>query len=126
MSYIRKASVTVIPTTLVAGAGYTTDVNGLLYRVQTATTAGIPSTGIKATVGTEGSTLNRILFFEKVSSGSTTLYPRVNVHAAGSTVLTSSGLDGLIPIAEGRLRVTVNAASSASSTGGITFTFWYG
>ena len=130
MSYIRKASVTVTPSSVAAASGYTTDVNGLLCRMKYSSTAGTPSTGMKCTVGTEGSSGNKILFFEKLASGSTNYYPRVKVHSAGSTVLTSSGLDGLIPMgAEGssdnRIKVNLSAASSANSTGGITFTFWY-
>ena len=130
MSYIRKASVTVVQSSVAAASGYTTDVMGLLYRIKYSSTDGAPSTGMKCTIGTEGSSGNKNLFFEKLAAGSTNIYPRVKVHSAGSTVLTSSGLDGLIPIgcegsSDNRLKVNLSAASSANSAGGITFTFWY-
>ena len=85
---------------------------------------------MRCTIGTEGSSGNKILYFEKLAAGSTNIYPRVKVHSAGSTVLTSSGLDGLIPIgcegsSDNRIKVNLSAASSANSAGGITFTFWY-
>ncbi len=125
MSHIRKASVTVVPSSVAAASGYTTDVNGLLDRLQYSSTVGTPSSGIKCNIGTEGSSLNRILRFEKLAAGTTVVYPRTKVHNAKTTQLTSSGIDGLIPMAEGRIKVNLSAASSANSTGGITFTLWY-
>lgn len=125
MSFVKKASVTVGASSNNATSGYTTDVNGLLSRVQYASTAGTPSSGIKCVVGTEGSSSNQILKFEKLASGTTSFYPRVKVVNSRTTQLSSSGLDGLIPMANGRLKVCLSAASSANSTGGITFNFWY-
>ena len=123
--YIKKATVTVIQSSVAAVSGYTTDINGLLSRVQYASTIGTPSSGIKCNIGTEGSSLNRILKFEKLAAGTTSFYPRTKVVNAKSTALSSSGLDGLIPLGDGRLKVNLSAASSANSPRGITFTFWY-
>ena len=125
MSYIRIASLTVTPSSLVATNGYTTAFNGILRRMQYQTTNGTPSSGIKCTIGSEGSSKNQLMRFEKLTSGPVEIYPMANVNSAGSTVLTSSGLNAPIPISEGRLKVCLSAASSANSTGGIRFAFWY-
>jgi hypothetical protein len=128
--HLKKASVTVAASSLAATSGYTTDVSGLLYRVQYSSTAGTPSSGVVCVVGIDGSSGNQILKFGPLAAGTTAFYPRCNVNAAGSTVLTSSGLDGLIPIgsegsSDSRCKVNLSAASSANVDDGITFTFWY-
>ena len=82
---IRQASLTVTPSSVAAVSGYSTDVNGLLRRMQYQTTNGTPSSGIKCVIGSEGSSKNQILKFEKLTSGPVEVYPMTPANNALST-----------------------------------------
>jgi len=131
--FIKSASVTLTATSGASVSAYTTDVNGLLHTVQYKSTAGIPSSGMKCTVGRQGSSLNSILFFNKMSSGFAEFHPRHAVENSGSTLplsassaLAAESIVGGQGSSDNRLKVSLSAASSATAgAGAIKFTFWY-
>lgn len=117
MSYIKKATVTLTGSTTAGASAYTTDLNGFLLSIHYIQPATLPLSTKRTIVFGRGSSNDMVLTCNPPSSTNLRYAPRDPIYSStGSTAavkIKSTAMMSMIPFANEKLKLCVNACSSA-------------
>ena len=108
--YIREDTVTVTLSTLGAGSGYSTAMNGLIHGIKTTISKAVGANS--KIIITGESTQKTILTVANPRTLGAYFYPRTPIHGTTGNALSSSGMSReLVALANERIKVNVTSSS---------------